>query len=181
MPSPNCSPMNRSRLLAPPTILAAAMAMKNSMKGTESPSFSPASTLSAWRMRMGTRELVTMIWPSPASVGARMAERIPASQSDSRGKTSRAATAPRTIVSSIPALSSRAGKVPMLRSTPRSVRLASVNNSSTNPSSATLRKTSPVTPAAAIRDQCGCSIIPSAVKMIGAVRGVFAIRSERSA
>ena len=67
--------MKRAKL-APPSP-AAAMAMKNSRNGTDSPSLRPASTLSAWRTRIGTSGLLTMIWPSPASVGARMAERMP--------------------------------------------------------------------------------------------------------
>ena len=57
-PRPNCSPMNCARLSGPPTILAAARAMKNSRNGTDSPSFSPASTFSAWRMRFGTQRTI---------------------------------------------------------------------------------------------------------------------------
>ena len=76
-PKPSCSPMNCTRLAAPPSILAAAIAMKKSRNGTDRPSFRPASTLSAWRIRMGTRGLFTMICPRPASVGARMAPEFP--------------------------------------------------------------------------------------------------------
>ena len=106
-PSPSCSPRNLAKLGSPTP--AAAIAMKNNMNGTESPSLSPASTLSASRTRIGTSGLLTMTWPSPASVGARMADRMPASHSESCGKTSFAATAPNRIVSSIPTLNNRAG------------------------------------------------------------------------
>jgi hypothetical protein len=106
-------------------------------------------------MRMGTRGLLTTTWPSPASVGARMADRMPASQIDSPGNTSRATMPPRSMVSSIPVLSQRPGSVPILRNTVRSVWLASVNSSSTNPNSASRRNTVAVMPAAAICIQAG--------------------------
>ena len=51
--------------------------MNSRRKGTDSPSLSPASTFSACRMRGGTRGLVTITCPSPASVGARIAAMMP--------------------------------------------------------------------------------------------------------
>ena len=135
--------MNCIKLAAPPSILAAAMAIKNRRNGTESPSLRPASTLSACRTRMGTRGLFTMICPRPASVGARMAARIPASQIESCGKTRRAATAPRKMVSNMPTLSSRAGRLfDDCAKHAGPVRLASVKSSMTRPTSA-MRRNSP--------------------------------------
>ena len=164
--------------MAPPSILAAARAMKNRRNGTESPSLRPASTLSAWRMRMGTRGLFTMIWPRPASVGARMALRIPASQMESCGNTSRATTAPRRIVSNMPVLSNRAGRLRMLRKTFRSVRLASVKSSITSPTSARWSAAFAVNPARRIPCKAGNISIPAAVNTIGAVTIVCSSRLD---
>ena len=52
----------------PASVSAMAIAMKNS--GTQSPSLSPLSTLSPWRIRDGTRSSETTAWPSAASVQA---------------------------------------------------------------------------------------------------------------
>lgn len=78
-------------------------------------------------------------------------------------------------------LSKGPGSVPMLRSTRRSVRLASVNNNSTRPSSAMRRNTAAVTPARAICTQAGYIAMPAAVNTMGAVIGVCAARFDSSA
>ena len=129
-------------------------------------------------MRMGTRGLFTIICPRPASVGARIALRIPASQIESCGNTSRATTAPRTIVSNIPALSNRAGRFLMLRKTFRSVRLASVKSSITRPTSAMWSAALAVNPALKIPCKAGNMSIPATVNTMGAVTIVRSIRRD---
>jgi hypothetical protein len=90
-------------------------------------------------MRFGTLGLDTMAWPRPASVGARIAARMPASQIDNCPKTIIAASMPRPMVSNMPTLNNLAGSELMPPTDLRSIRLASVNSSSTSPSSATVR------------------------------------------
>ena len=162
----------------PPDSPLPASAMKKRRNGTERPSLSPASTLSASRIFRGTRGLLTMICPSPASVGARMAARMPASQNVSWRKTTSAASAPSTSVRSMPGPSSRAGSARILERSPRSVRLASVKSRRTRPTSASARKVSAFpscTPSSAVIQ---CTAAPAAVKRIGGVRIVRPTRAE---
>ncbi len=152
--------------------------MKNSRNGTDRPSLSPASTFSAWRIFSGTRGLLTMICPSPASVGARMAARMPASQSVNGPKTTSAPRPPSRIVNSIPVLSSRTGNVRMSRNTLRSVRLASAKSSNTSPISATVRNNAGLPCLSLNSGSRASASIPAAVNTIGAVTTVRANRAE---
>ena len=127
---------------------------------------------------MGTRGLLTMIWPSPASVGARMAERIPASSNEIPGKTARAATAPRTSVSSMPMLNRRAGSALACLKTLMSVLLASVNRSSTRPSSATVSSTPIPSSATWSSVPTAYTRMPAVVNRRGAVTTLFSSRAE---
>ena len=173
--------MKRVKLARRPSAPAPASAMKNRRNGTDRPSFRPASTLRAWRIRMGTRGLFTMTCPSPASVGARMAARMPASQRVSWGKTARAARAPRRMVSSMPVLSSRAGRFRMLFNTCRSVRLASVKSSKTRPTSATRRNTSGLAFRSRSSGRRSRTSMPAAVNTMGAVTTVRSNRAGNQA
>ena len=132
-------------------------------------------------MRVGTRGLFTITCPNPASVGARMAARIPASHSESSGNTRRAATAPRKIVSSMPVLNKRIGRFPMLRKSLKSVRLASVKSSNTRPISARRRKRFALNPTSSSVGSTGNMSIPATVNTMGAVTTVCSRRRETSA
>jgi hypothetical protein len=136
MPPPSCSIMNWLNDTFRATAFSPASAIKNNKNGTDSPSLRPASTFNAWRIFIGTRGLCTITCPRPASVGARMAARMPASHKLSRGKMISAARRPTPMVNNIPILKSRAGRFRMLLSSARSVPAASAKSRRTSPISA---------------------------------------------
>lgn len=119
-----------------------------------------------------------MICPRPASVGASMAAKIPASQSESLVKTTSAPRPPRRIVSNIPMLNRRVGRLRIFFNIRSPVRLASVKSSSTRPTSAIFRNTS--RPISRICNSNGTILtrIPAAVNTIGAVIILFSRRPE---
>ena len=107
--------------------------------GRRSPSLSPLSTLSPWRIRSGTRSSLTTACPSAASVGARTTPRITASQNERTPKIAAAAIAPSAIVSGRPMPSSRSGTPTARRRCLRSIRDASQNSTSASVASASVR------------------------------------------
>ena len=143
--------MNVQRYARPPCPPDFARARKKRRKGTERPSLRPASTFSAWRIRIGTFSLETTICPRPASVGASIAARIPASHRENVGNRTSAPRAPSRRVDSMPVVRRRTGELRMLRRTRRSVRLASVKRRSTRPASAIRSSTSGIPVAVAQR------------------------------
>ena len=100
----------------------------------------PASTLRPSLMRRGTSLLVTTGWPSAASVGARTAAIMAASQNSISSSRSAPTPTPRAIVSGIPIPSSLAGSLSSVRSRRRSIRAASEKSRN---ASATSARTSP--------------------------------------
>ena len=134
------------------------------------PSLRPLSTLSAWRIRTGTRRLETTAWPRAASVGARIAASNAASKSPKPSKSSQAATAPRAIGSGIPTSSMRTGRLWSRRSWARSMLAASENSTrikvtSTSRCRASLPICSGISPKAA-----GPATSPNTVNNVGPVR-----------
>jgi hypothetical protein len=91
-------------------------------------------------MRIGTRGLLTITCPRPASVGARMAARIPASHRESPPRTTRAPIAPSKMVSNIPVLRRRTGTLRFPPKARRLMWLASVKSNITRPTSAIRRR-----------------------------------------
>ena len=69
----------------------------------------------------------------------------------------------------------------MLRNTPKSARLASVNSSITNPISASCNKTFALKPTSSVSGRKGNITIPATVKTIGAVSIVRSSRRDTSA
>jgi hypothetical protein len=119
------------------------MAMKNS--GTHSPSLSPLSTLSPWRMREGTRSSETTAWPSAASVQASAMASTSASAKLIPGTTAAPINAPATIVSGRPMPSRRSGTADSWRSARNEIRDASANSTSVSVISASSFTCSPPT------------------------------------
>lgn len=165
------------RLLAPHrhTALLAAT-VQYCIDGPAPPGTVQASTLSASRIRTGTRWLFTMICPRPASVGASTVAKMPASQMETLENTSSAATVPSAMVTNMPILNKRSGRLPTLRRITSLVRLASVKRSKTRPGSARLRKTFALNPAFWIDGREEDISIPATVKTMGGVR---IVRSNR--
>ena len=178
-PMPSCSPINWKRWKPATPSACSDSAMKKSKKGTASPSLNPASTLRAWRILAGIFLLVTISWPSPASVGERIAAKIMASQRIKLSNNTSAPTAPRQRVRSMPMLSSRTGNSLIWRRIPKSLRLASVNRSSTKASSDSTRIRSRP---ASRSGKSGMEVnkaIPARVNNIGAVIAKRSIRREQ--
>ncbi len=119
---------------------ASAMVRKMISSGTQMPSLSPLSTLSPWRIRDGSRLLLTTGCPNAASVGARMVASAAAVQMLRSGRRSRAATVPATMVRGRPTPSSRTGSWASRRSPTRLIRTASVNSISASVASARWRR-----------------------------------------
>ena len=90
----------------------------------------------------------------------------------------RAATAPSTMVSNMPALNKRVGRLRMFRSTFKSVRLASVKSSNTRPISARRRKASrpKAGPSTAVVTEP--TSMPAAANTMGAVTIVCSSRRD---
>ena len=112
----------------PASVSAIAIAMKNS--GTQSPSLSPLSTLSPWRIRDGIRVSVTTAWPSAASVHASTIASTSASAKLTPGTTAAPTRAPATIVSGRPIPSNRSGTANSRRSARNEIRDASAKSTS---------------------------------------------------
>ena len=163
----------------PPSI--ASSARKTVRKGTDPPSFSPLSTLSAWRIRSGTRSLVTIAWPSPASVGARTVPTIAASQIVKLVKRRDAMVAPAAIVRGRPMMRSRAGSAAFFRSTFTLIRDASVKSTSTSASSPVRRRNSLLIPSLMNGTATEPMSTPARIKTIGAVTSSFCRRRETRA
>jgi len=148
--------MNRSRLVAPPSTLAAASAMKKQQERDRQPIVESCFDIQGLPDTPRHARAAHNHLPKPC-VG-RSENRPENACLPNRhigGYTRCATSVPGRIVSSVPALSRPPGSVPMLRNTRRSVRLASVNSNSTRPSSATRRNTAALSPARAICTQAG--------------------------
>ena len=111
-PRVTCAAANFSQYSLPPSpgTAEAQVDMKSSTRGRAMPSLRPLSTLSAWRMRTGTRGLETTAWPRAASVGASTAASRAASHSVSAGNRPAAIAMPSTMVSGMPISSRRTGR-----------------------------------------------------------------------
>ena len=144
------------------------------------PSLRPASTFNDWRMRCGTRRLLTTTWPRLASVGARITASKAASQIEISSNSKAAVTVPRMIVKGIPIPSNRSGITNSFSSFLSSAREASVNSSRARVSSAISRIVSLRTSTSATLGRATNTPIPARVKRIGAVRTVLSIRFEIS-
>ena len=117
--------------------------MKNS--GTQSPSLSPLSTFSPWRIREGTRSSETTAWPSAASVHASTIASTSASAKLTPGMTAAPIRAPAMIVSGRPIPSRRSGTANSWRSARNEIRDASANSTSVSVISASSFTCSPCT------------------------------------
>src|SRR5215211_3869851 len=179
IPKPTCSSAKRIQRSADKcSSSASARVKKSARKGTERPSLSPASTFKAWRMRAGTRGLLTTAWPSAASVGARTVPTMAASQKVRSVSTSAAKIIPSTMVSGIPIPRRRRGNASFCRRAERFVLAASVNSTiarAISPTKSTvwsssLNSTRP--------SPQGPSTKPAATNTIGAVRIVPSSRRE---
>ncbi len=125
----------------PASVSAIAIAMKN--RGTQSPSLSPLSTFSPWRIRDGMRASVTTALPSAASVHASTIASTSASVKLIPGITAAPTRAPARIVSGRPIPSSRSGTENSRWSARSEIRDASANSTSVSVISASSLTSSP--------------------------------------
>ena len=107
--------------------------------GVAMPSFSPLSTLSRRRIRLGIRVSSMMVAPRAASVGATMAPMAAATHSEMPGMRPKATAVPSPMASGSPTASSRTGRPRSWRSSCTLTRDASVNRTSARVTSASER------------------------------------------
>ena len=139
------------------------------------------STLRLWRMRAGRRGDVTTVWPSAASVGARMIARTSASGHARSPRSARPTTNPARIVSGNPTPSRRAGIPSVRRSAFRSMRDASEKRTTASVASASVLTSTPVADGSTSPRASTPTTRPAAVKTIGAVIHVPSTRPEMAA
>ena len=130
-------------------------------------------------MRTGTRSLVTIACPRPASVGASTAPMIPACQIVRFVNRSAAMTAPAAIVRGRPIISRRAGNSAFTRNNEMLIRDASVNRTRTRAMLPTSSRTSVLSNELTTCD--APSNMPAAMNAIGAVTLSLSTRRETSA
>ena len=130
-------------------------------------------------MRMGTRSLVTIACPRPASVGARTAPIIAACQMVRLVNRSAAMAAPAAIVSGRPIISRRAGNSAFTLNNEMLIRDASVNRTSTRAMVPTSSRNSVLSDELTTCE--APSNMPAAMNAIGAVTSSLSTRRETSA
>ena len=136
-PSVSCITPKRIQSLAPEVACSAlAKAANSNTAGNAMPSLRPLSTLIAWRIRTGTACAETTACPRAASVGASNAASNAASQNKNDGKAWIASNVPPAIARGRPMSNMRTGKLWSRRRRVKSMRAASVNNTSTSVNSA---------------------------------------------
>ena len=151
--------------------------------GSAIPSFRPLSTLSAWRMRRGTRGFDTTALPSAASVGASIAARIAASHTSRSPRITEAPTQPSPIINGRPIPSRRAGMTSSLH-VAELIALASVKSTTTRVATSTseMSSTSPARPLRSTRPRTSGPINrPSVVNTMVPVTADRSSRSDTSA